>query len=152
MKATRRSEAGMAILETALALPVLLLVLFAIMELGLAFARFQVVLNAAREGARAATIFKSPCNPTSIQQAATDEINKFNDNRLGMRTIMMTGFQPSADGDACTARNITVTVQFVHEIPFTSGLAAIAGRTDRGPLTISITGRSTMPNERRRAI
>jgi Flp pilus assembly protein TadG len=151
MNVTRRSEAGMAILETALALPVLLLVLFAIVELGLAFARFQVVLNAAREGARAATIFRSNCDPGVIEAAKNTAVNAFNDGRLGMRTITSDPVQVS-DGNACTARLITVTVRYTHEIPFTSGLAALAGGSARGPLTIPITGRSTMPNERRRAI
>lgn len=51
-----RSERGTAILETALTLPLLLLVTVGIFEFGRAYQTSQVLTNAAREGARVAVL------------------------------------------------------------------------------------------------
>ena len=54
LRSRNKGQDGAAMLEMIIVLPVLLLVLFGILEMGLAFARYQVVSNAAREGAREA--------------------------------------------------------------------------------------------------
>src|SRR5437763_12495162 len=51
-----RSERGAAIIETALTLPILLLVCVGIFEFGRAYETSQVLTNAAREGARVAIL------------------------------------------------------------------------------------------------
>jgi len=51
-----RSERGTALLETALTLPLLLLVSISIFEFGRAYQTWQVLTNAAREGARLAIL------------------------------------------------------------------------------------------------
>lgn len=61
-----RSERGTAILETALTLPLLLLVSVSIFEFGRAYQTWQVLTNAAREGARIAVL---PGAATSDVQA-----------------------------------------------------------------------------------
>src|SRR5213594_133992 len=50
------SERGQALLETALTLPLLLLVSVSIFEFGRAYQTWQVLTNAAREGARVAVL------------------------------------------------------------------------------------------------
>jgi Flp pilus assembly protein TadG len=52
----RQSERGQAIVELALTLPLLLLIVLGIFDFGLMFQRFEVVTNAAREGARVAVL------------------------------------------------------------------------------------------------
>ena len=47
-----RSERGVELIEFAISLPVLLFVLTAILDFGFLFQRYEVVTNAAREGAR----------------------------------------------------------------------------------------------------
>ena len=47
-----RSERGQAIIELALTLPLLLLIVLGIFDFGLMFQKYEVVTNAAREGAR----------------------------------------------------------------------------------------------------
>lgn len=49
-------ESGQAIIELALTLPLLLLVVLGVFDFGLMFQRFEVVTNAAREGARVAVL------------------------------------------------------------------------------------------------
>jgi Flp pilus assembly protein TadG len=60
MERTRRrshsSERGQALLETALVLPVVLLIAVGIFEFGRAFQTWQIITNAAREGARIAVL------------------------------------------------------------------------------------------------
>jgi Flp pilus assembly protein TadG len=49
---SRRGQEGQAIIELALTLPLLLLVVFGVFDFGFLFQRYEVVTNAAREGAR----------------------------------------------------------------------------------------------------
>ena len=51
-----RSQKGAALLETAIVLPIILVVCVGIFEFGRAYQTWQVLTNAAREGARAAII------------------------------------------------------------------------------------------------
>jgi Flp pilus assembly protein TadG len=51
-----RSQEGAALLETAIVLPIILVVCVGIFEFGRAYQTWQVLTNAAREGARAAII------------------------------------------------------------------------------------------------
>jgi hypothetical protein len=52
MKTRMRDQRGAALLETAITIPLLLLVAVAIFEFGRAYQTWQVMTNAAREGAR----------------------------------------------------------------------------------------------------
>jgi len=51
-----KSERGAALLETAITIPIILLISVAIFEFGRAYQTWQVLTNAAREGARVAVI------------------------------------------------------------------------------------------------
>jgi Flp pilus assembly protein TadG len=51
-RAQRRRDSGQAVIEMALTLPLLLLIVFGIFDFGFMFQRYEVVTNAAREGAR----------------------------------------------------------------------------------------------------
>jgi Flp pilus assembly protein TadG len=56
LRARWRNESGQSLLETALTLPLILLIAVGILEFGRAFQTWQVVTNAAREGARVAIL------------------------------------------------------------------------------------------------
>jgi Flp pilus assembly protein TadG len=56
MKTRLKSERGAALLEAAITIPMLLLVAIAIFEFGRAYQTWQVLTNAAREGARLAVV------------------------------------------------------------------------------------------------
>lgn len=60
-----RSEKGQALIEAALTLPILLLIAVGIFEFGRAYQTWEVLTNAAREGARTAILPGS--NPTNVQ-------------------------------------------------------------------------------------
>ncbi len=73
---TLRSESGASAVEFALLLPVLMLLLFGIIEFGLALHRQTILTNASREGARLGIVQSSP----PITAAAVDTVI---DNYLG---------------------------------------------------------------------
>jgi Flp pilus assembly protein TadG len=60
----RRSDRGAALVEAALTIPILLLITVGIFEIGRAYQTWQVVSNAAREGARMAVLPNS--NPATV--------------------------------------------------------------------------------------
>jgi len=59
---TLRDRAGQALAEMVLVTPILLLLVFGIIEFGLAFRTHQIITNSAREGARSAVIPSTTTN------------------------------------------------------------------------------------------
>src|SRR5438270_6185878 len=95
---TWRSERGQSLIETALTLPLLLMVSVGIFEFGRAYQTWQVVTNAAREGARMSVL------PDSTVSGVQDRV----------RTYLTNGALPRA-ADA------TVTVNPAAQITLSSG-------------------------------
>jgi Flp pilus assembly protein TadG len=89
-----RSQKGAALLETAITIPMVLLVCVGIFEFGRAYQTWQVLTNAAREGARAAIILGS-----------TDA-----DVTLRVRNYMQGGSLPNyATATVTITRNVALT-------------------------------------------
>ena len=94
MKA-RHSERGNALIETAITMPVLLLLIVGIFEVGRAYQTWQVLTNAAREGARISV------TPNSVE--ATSEAL--------VRQYMLDGqLSEYADADVEVDKNASITV------------------------------------------
>lgn len=89
----RRNERGSALIETAVTLPILLLVSVAIFEFGRAYQTWQVLTNAAREGARIAVL------PGSTETTVS----------AAVRNYLTSGALPdAADAAIAVDRNATV--------------------------------------------
>ena len=58
-----RNQRGAALLETAITIPLILAVCVAVFEFGRAYQTWQVLTNAAREGARVAILAESTASP-----------------------------------------------------------------------------------------
>jgi Flp pilus assembly protein TadG len=73
-----RTEDGAAAIEFALVLPILLLLVFGIIEFGFALYNKEVITNASREGARYGIIMACPTRPTAsqIQNVVTTYLSK----------------------------------------------------------------------------
>jgi len=107
-------QAGQSLVEVALALPVLLLVLLGLADLGRAFYYTTAVASAARQGAAYAATIASP-DPTTLKQKA----------------CAATGFDPSGNcGSALTASTTcdgatpppgSVNVQVTYDLQLISG-------------------------------
>lgn len=63
--------------ETVIVLPVLLMILFAVVEFSLAFSRWQVLTNAAREGARTAVVFRRSCVAADVESAVRQRVKDY---------------------------------------------------------------------------
>jgi Flp pilus assembly protein TadG len=72
-RAARKGEKGVAALEFAFALPILMVVLFAIIEFGMAFYRQQVLTSAVREAARWGIVAVDPPRSDSQIQGKITE-------------------------------------------------------------------------------
>lgn len=61
-----RSEHGQALTEFALALPILALLLFAVIQFGIAFNHYVTLTDATRAGARKAAVARQLSNPANV--------------------------------------------------------------------------------------
>ncbi|HEX5615890.1 MAG TPA: TadE/TadG family type IV pilus assembly protein [Acidimicrobiia bacterium] len=81
----RRDERGANLVEFVLVLPLLVLLVFGIIEFGVNFDRKIGVNSAAREGARAAIVGNAPgCDATAPDTLTAAEIKCFVQDRLGL--------------------------------------------------------------------
>jgi hypothetical protein len=126
----------MAMLELAIVLPLLVMLVFAVVELGLAMARFQIVSNAAREGARSASLYRDGCDPGGVAADVRRTVERYAAGQLGIRAgelrVELSG--------ACTSGESTVRVEFRHRLVTLPGVSGV-------PAALDLVGRSVMRNE-----
>jgi Flp pilus assembly protein TadG len=102
-----RNQRGAALLETAITLPLVLLVTVSIFEFGRAYQTWQVLTNAAREGARVAILAES----TNAQ--ITDAVrNYMQGGQLQQAATASITIERTVPFGANTASKITVTYPF----------------------------------------
>lgn len=107
-----RKQRGVAVVEFALVLPLLLLILFGIVEFGLVMFDQAVITNASREGARAGIVLKSPkASTTDIQNVA---LNYCQTHLISLGSASKpTVAVPSGQGGSFgTPLTVTVTYKF----------------------------------------
>jgi len=133
-----RSTAGTAMLELVFVLPVLLLILFAIVECGILLGRWVTLSNAAREGARLAVVYRQNCDAGSVEtQVKQRVIDYANDLGLSVGTgdITVSGLCGGAD------TNSTVSVDYLFNFHVVPGFAPSLSPT------LNLSGNSAMRNE-----
>jgi Flp pilus assembly protein TadG len=116
---------GQALVEAALVLPILLLVLVGIMEVGRAWNIHQVVTHAAREGARAAAVWHD-----AGASAARDSARNVAGRSLTAASI---AFDPVQDidvaGEGPASAEVTVTVDIAYNFILLGPVMSLAGGT-----------------------
>ena len=121
-----RQEDGQTLVEFALVLPVLALVLFGIIQFGLAFKDSLAVTDAVRAGARQAAVSRLAADPVArTRQAVLDASGDLDSSKVGV-TVTST-WQPGQD--------VTVTGTYPYRIDIL-GLVV-----DSGNITSSTTER-----------
>lgn len=125
-------ERGGAIVETAIILPVLILLVVGIAELGIAWHRYHIITDAAREGARRGAVV------ASTQAEVTNAVNNH---------LTQNGLNPALAGlniaptnwPVPTGQPVTVAVSY----PITFGVLSrlVAGITGSQTITTTITMR-----------
>ena len=132
-----RAQRGMAMLEFVFILPVLLLVLFSIIEFGLLFGRWQTLSNAAREGARTAVVYRKDCVLADVET----EVRTVVKNYASSLNIVLNDADITVNGPCLgpgTQSSVQVDWPFVFRVvPGFSGLSP----------TIDLVGSSVMRNE-----
>ncbi len=132
-----RSERGAEVIEMALVTPLLLLLMFGIVEFGFLFQRYVVLTNAAAEGARVATLpGYTEADGIARAQAYAQNGGVDGEVEATVAPVML----PGATGDPWPGREVTVT--HVYPLAYISPLAALVGGTSA--TSVTLTARSTM--------
>ena len=143
MKMNLRSERGTAILETALTLPLLLLVSVGIFEFGRAYQTWQVITNAAREGARVAVL------PNIADGAAEARVRQY--LTLGQlpqaASAGVAVTAGSVDIGGVTAPTSVVTVTYPFNFVVLQPVARLVVSGSQVGAAVTLTARSEMRNE-----
>lgn len=124
--------------EMVFVLPVLLLMLFGIVEFGVLFGQWQTLTNAAREGAREAVVFRIGCVAADVETDVRTRVTNYASAAgitLNAADIQVLG----ACGDIDT--NAQVDVTFTYSFRVVPGFAATVAPT------IDLVGSSAMRNE-----
>ena len=136
-----RSERGAELIETALTLPLILLVVVGIIEFGFVFQKYEVITNAAREGARVLVL------PAFGPADAVTRVNQYL-TAAGLNPALATVPTPAAAaplnlGGTCIWTE-TVNVTYPHQAPFLGGIGSYFGKTFG---TFTLRASSTMRSE-----
>lgn len=140
------SERGQELIEFALTLPLLLLLVLGIIEYGFLFQEYEVVTNAAREGARIGSLIPSAGYTTvEAQQRATDYLIAGGLN-IGQAVPAPTvaRSQVAITGTGKCIEVVTSTVVYQHPMPFVGGIMSYFGQA---VATIPLRGVSVMRTE-----
>ena len=133
----QRRSAGTSTVEMAIVLPLLIMVCFGISEFGLAYTQWQTLTNATREGARAAVVFRTPCNAGAVQAEAQTVVDTF-----AAAAGIPAGSIATVVAGACAGTGNPLTVSTTLPYDYFA-LSALAGL---GPTT-NLRARTVMRNE-----
>ena len=131
----RKAEDGQSLVEFALVLPIFLLVLFAIVDFGMAFHAWITVTNSAREGGRLGSVHASAA---AIQQRVRDTADTLNQDDL---TVTVTN---ADDQGGQPGESVVVDVSYSYSLmtPLADLLNLVSGGTI--PNTLSLDSAATM--------
>jgi len=124
-----RCESGAELVEFALALPLLLFVVLGILDFGMMFQQYEVLTNAAREGARIAVL---PDYQINRQSNVDTRVNQyitasFLSGGASVTVAPVTTSNVSIGGNCMTT--VTVTVTYPHQFIFVAGIGSYFGST-----------------------
>jgi Flp pilus assembly protein TadG len=143
-----RSERGQSLVETALTLPLLLMVSVGIFEFGRAYQTWQVVTNAAREGARMSVL------PDSTVAGVQDRVRQYLTNgalpRAADAAVTVNQADQMALASGGTVSSSTVTVGYPFQFMLLNPIVrlVVSGSTVGSDFTMTSTAqmRNESPN------
>jgi Flp pilus assembly protein TadG len=138
-----KSERGTAILETAMTLPLLLLVSVGIFEFGRAYQTWQVITNAAREGARVAVLPNVAAGSPEARVRQYLQSGQLPD--ASSAGVSVTAGSVDIGGIAAPTSVVTVTYPFNFVV--LQPIARLVVRGSQLGAAVTLTARSEMRNE-----
>ena len=138
------SQRGVALIETAITLPLLLLVAVGIFEFGRAFEVWQVMTNAAREGARVAVL------PNPATGAVEERVRQYLEigaleNLDSVSVSVQRDVNITIGATTATASQVTVTYPFSFMVLQPVANLVVSGSTLGAPITLTTS--AVMRNE-----
>lgn len=134
----RKAEAGQSLVEFAIVLPILLAIVIGIFEFGRSWNVYQVITNAAREGARLAVVPSS--SESAVRANVEDALARAAlDPALG--TISVSGMS------AGTGTPVTVQIDYPYEFAFLGPIVDLLGDGGGIPGSITLSTTFVMRNE-----
>jgi len=141
-----RSQRGAALLEMALTLPLLLLVCVGILEFGRAYQTWQVITNAAREGARIAVL--PGMDDTAVRSRVQQYMTIGQLPQAASATIAIDRNQTVSVGGTDTASASQVIVNYPFDFVVLDPIARLAtGQGSGTPSSLNMVATATMRNE-----
>ena len=119
-------DRGAVAVEMALFLPVLILILFGIMEFGLAYNAQVTLTSAAREGVRVMAITNSKTQAETAARSAAGTLQLTSSNS----TVTFTTNPASSPATCATGRQVTLT--FTYQMSSMTGIAGPFSMTGKG--------------------
>jgi Flp pilus assembly protein TadG len=153
-RVVRRRERGAALVEFALCVPLLLVIIAGIVDFGFAFQTYEVLTNAAREGARMATLPEYNADAAAIRQRVRSYVSEGLNIPSGNMTTVLPDAQivvtPTAmpitvGANTFNVQTSVVTVTYNHNFLL---LRPILGLINKNwGTSIQLRARSQMRNE-----
>lgn len=137
-----RNQRGAALLETAITIPLILLVSVSIFEFGRAYQTWQVLTNAAREGARVGIIASS--SDANVTGAVSNYLKSGALPEAGAATITVVRNAPF--GATNTATRVTINYPFKFMV-LNPVVRLVSPSSTTGEGTTTMTAVATMRNE-----
>lgn len=136
-----RSEHGAELIEMVLVTPLLLILVFGIIDFGFLFQRYVVLTNAAVEGARVATM------PGYTAADAQARVQEYVTNSLPPGVVVNANAVPFAlpGAGGGTWPGMQVTVTHAYTLQYVAPLATLFGGSTAA--TVTLTARSTMRSQ-----
>jgi len=140
LAAARRDQSGAELIEFAIVFPILLLTMLGMFDFGLLFERYQVVTNAAREGARVAVL------PGYTDEDVSARVNRYLEagGLTDVPTVTVGASEAVRIGGECISVR-PVTVAYPHSFSFVGTLMTALGSTGFTSTTVQAT--AAMRNE-----
>jgi Flp pilus assembly protein TadG len=139
LRRTLTNESGAELLELAIALPILMLIIGGVIDFGILFQRYEVVTNAAREGARVAVL--PDFGVADVQARVTSYLAASGlDAAAPAPQVAYTTTEVTPGGPTISVAK--VTVQYPHQFLLLTPLAGLLGKGAHGDLML--TAASTM--------
>ena len=138
-RAFARSDSGAVLIEAAITLPLLLMVVLGILDFGRLFQQYEVVTNAAREGARVAVL--PDYTQTDAETRALDYLEAGGLDRMLATASYIPGAAVQVGGTGPCITLVGMTVTYPHPYPFVGGIVQMFGGSAFGTVTLSATAK-----------